>query len=151
MHIIRFHLLCTLYMSTVQIFSLLDTDSPKGKLFSKAKTSIYPHKPNCYNRNFLTLPTSKYIRSFTEVHGVRCLLFPVIRRLWKEDGNPASNCLMSKTGPTQARPRWRRACSVEKPSVVPSYFIPQLENPHGSKKKSSSCCLFYPLNEEHFT
>ena len=101
--------------------------------------------------NFLTLPNSKYIRSFIEVHRARCLLFPVIRKLWKEDGNPAPKCVMSKTSPTQARPRWRRACSVEKTSMVPSYFIPQLENPLGSKKKSSPCYLFYPLNEEHFT
>lgn len=55
---------------------------------------------------------------------------------------------MSKTSPTQARPCWRKACSVEEHSLIPSYFIPQLENSHGSQKKASSCCLLYPLREE---
>lgn len=100
-------------------------------------------KPNCYHRicsKNLPLEIHTQLLSTSSPRG---LPFPVIGRLWKADGNSVSKSLMSKTGPTQARPCWRKACSVEKLSLVPSPFIPQLQNSHGSKKKISFLAACY--------
>lgn len=55
---------------------------------------------------------------------------------WKADGNPASKSLMSKTGPTQARPCWKRACSVEKAQPGSNLLHSSVRKTHVGQRKS---------------
>lgn len=138
----------TWYTSIFHIFDPLDSQSHSKQQtsFTSRNKQACTIKPNSSDRT----PPWMYIRrqhlgTFSQLSPVSCH-GETVGSWWKS----SSKSLMSKPGPTQAGPCWRRTCSVEKFSLLPSHFIPQLEKSMWAKEELPAAYSMQQLHKGCF-
>lgn len=105
-YIPRFHVLCTLVFSKFSVPWIWTVS--KANFLQKQKQTSIDHQTQLLQQKLpQNLPLKIHTQLFKKfIEPVVCCSLSLGD--WKADGNPASKSLMSKTGPTQAGPCWRR-------------------------------------------